>query len=156
MAVPHIQRSHFNHSLVHLTRERKDSDPTVSAFEVLKEILRSKQICGSGKNGFVKGSRRAVCLSEIPLSVLHQFAKPPEEKTLPGKCYRFYGIVISKPAVFDIGGRPVIYLPDAEGNWIPPEEKWRHVRFESGQVDFTHEREWRVQTISIFRKSSST
>ena len=40
--------------------------------------------------------------------------------------------------------RPVIYLPDAEGNWIPQEEKWRHVRFEAGQVDFTHEREWRV------------
>jgi hypothetical protein len=24
-------------------------------------------------------------------------------------------------------------------------KKWRHVRYEHGQVDFTHEREWRVQ-----------
>jgi hypothetical protein len=39
----------------------------------------------------------------------------------------------------------VIYLPDAEAGWIPAEEKWRHVRYEHGQVDFTHEREWRVQ-----------
>ena len=37
-----------------------------------------------------------------------------------------------------------MYLPDSEGNWIPPEEKWRHVRYEHGKVDFTHEREWRA------------
>jgi len=39
----------------------------------------------------------------------------------------------------------VIYLPDNEANWIPDEEKWRHVRYEYGSVDWTHEREWRVQ-----------
>jgi hypothetical protein len=38
----------------------------------------------------------------------------------------------------------VIYLPDGEADWIPPEQKWRHVRFEEGTVDWTHEREWRV------------
>ena len=46
--------------------------------------------------------------------------------------------------MFEAGGRPVIYLPDAEAVWIPAEEKWRHVRFDE-RVDFTHEREWRVQ-----------
>ena len=30
------------------------------------------------------------------------------------------------------------------GHWIPAEERWRHVRYEPPQVDFTHEREWRV------------
>jgi NAD(P)-dependent dehydrogenase (short-subunit alcohol dehydrogenase family) len=34
----------------------------------------------------------------------------------------------------------VIYLPKSEGDWIPPEEKWRQVRYEHGRVDFTHER----------------
>jgi hypothetical protein len=43
-----------------------------------------------------------------------------------------------------MGGRPVIYLPDKEGEWIPADEKWRHVRFEYGTVDWTHEREWRL------------
>lgn len=38
----------------------------------------------------------------------------------------------------------MIYLPESEGDWIPAEHKWRHVRFEHGSVDFTHEREWRV------------
>ena len=55
-----------------------------------------------------------------------------------------YGVMLSKSAVFQLGGRPVIYLPDAEGTWIPDEHKWRHVRFEHGQIDFTHEREWRM------------
>jgi hypothetical protein len=52
--------------------------------------------------------------------------------------------VLGKGNVFAAGGRPVIYLPDGEGEWIPEEDRWRHVRFERGQVDLTHEREWRV------------
>ncbi|MCG7400383.1 hypothetical protein [Caballeronia zhejiangensis] len=58
--------------------------------------------------------------------------------------YRLYGISMSKKAVFKLGGRPVIYLPEDEGDWIPADQKWRHVRFELGAVDLTHEREWRV------------
>jgi hypothetical protein len=80
-------------------------------------------------------------LSEIPLSAMHQFAEPPSTESAR---YRFYGIALSKRVVFDAGGRPVIYLPDAEGIWIPADEKWRQVRYEPPQVDFTHEREWRV------------
>jgi hypothetical protein len=152
MTTSQIRRSDFSNSLVHLTRERKEYsspdfatqklDRIVPAFDVLKEILSSGTIRGSGNEGYVKGNRRAVCLSEIPLSAMHQFAEPPSEETAR---YRFYGVALSKQSVFEIGGRPVIYLPDAEGAWIPAEEKWRHVRYEHGQVDFTHEREWRVQ-----------
>jgi hypothetical protein len=135
-----------------MTRERKEYssadfatqklDRIVPAFDVLKEILASATIRGSGNEGHVKGNRPAVCLSEIPLSAMHQFAQPPSEETAR---YRFYGIALSKQSVFEVGGRPVIYLPGAEAGWIPPEEKWRHVRYEHGQVDFTHEREWRLQ-----------
>jgi hypothetical protein len=146
-----VRRADFSDSLVHLTRERREFSSndfatqklvrTVSAFDVLKEILGKGVIRGSGNEGYVKGSRPAVCFSEIPLSVMHQYAEPPSALTAR---YRFYGIVISKQAIFDAGGRPVIYLPDTEGQWIPAEEKWRHVRFEAPFVDFTHEREWRV------------
>lgn len=154
MATPTIRRADFNHSLVHLTRERLEYsestnsffDPqkllrTVQPFEVLKEILNSGKIRGSGNDGFVKGNQKAVCLSEIPLSAVSDFASRPEHAEAR---YRFYGIALSKEAVFSAGGRPVIYLPDNEGQWIPPDHKWRHVRFEMGTVDFTHEREWRV------------
>jgi hypothetical protein len=114
----------------------------VPAFEVLKEILASGTLRGSGNEGFVKGNRPAVCFSEIPLSAMHEFAQPPE--VVDTARYRNYGTVIHKSALFKAGGRPVIYLPDGEGQWIPAEEKWRHVRYEPPNVDFTHEREWRV------------
>jgi hypothetical protein len=92
----------------------------------------------------IKGSRPAVCFSEIPLSAMHQFATPPSEAKPRGHSYRPYGIVLSKQTVFRMGGRPVIYIPDDEGDWIPADEKWRQVRFEPPRVDFTHEREWRL------------
>jgi hypothetical protein len=116
----------------------------VPAFDVLKEILSTGVLRGSGNEGYVKGSRRAVCFSEIPLSAMHLFAVKPSDPITRPHDYRPYGIVASKQAVFGVGGRPVIYLPDSEGHWIPAEEKWRQVRFEPPQVDFTHEREWRV------------
>ena len=126
MAIPKIQRPDFSHSLVHLTRDRRvyrwDAQMTkqkltedVPAFEVLKEILLSGTIRGSGNDGFVKGNRRAVCLSEIPLSAIRQFADPPDME--PKHKYRMYGVMLSKAAVFEAGGRPVIYLPDPEGGW---------------------------------------
>jgi hypothetical protein len=151
-----IRRADFSDALVHLTRERREYSSTdflkqellreVSAFDVLKEIMSSGIIRGSGNEGYVKGTRRAVCFSEIPLAAMHLFARPPDDPFEPATKarYRFYGIAISKRALFEAGGRPVIYLPDSEGHWIPPEEKWRQVRYEHGRVDFTHEREWRA------------
>jgi hypothetical protein len=140
--LPPPPRPDFSHSLVHLTRGRAAAPgrEPVTPFQVLTEILVSGLIRGSGNTGYVKGSRPAACLSEIPLSSLREFTKPPAEKAK----YSPYGIVLSKGAVFQAGGRPVIYLPDAETGWIPRDEIWRVVRFEEGTVDFTHEREWRV------------
>jgi hypothetical protein len=147
--VSDVRRPDFNQSLVHLTRERVERSESgvvtrvVRPFDVLKEILASGILRASGNEGYVKGTRRAVCLSEIPLSFVHLFANTPSEENEKGK-YRFYGLAFSKRAIFGAGGRPVIYLPDNEGEWIPDDQKWRHVRFEFGKVDWTHEREWRV------------
>lgn len=153
MPVEPVQRSDISRSVIHFTRERIEYKPsadvmepleiekTVSAFEVLKEIMKSGTIKGSGNAGYVKGKKKAVCLSEIPLSAIRDFASPPSDKNAR---YRYYGIALSKKAVFALGGRPVIYLPDSENSWIPDEEKWRQVRYEFGEVDWTHEREWRI------------
>lgn len=135
-------RPDFTNTLMHLTRERELSGSgsvpkKYTAFEMLKLILSEGII--KGGFGFIKGPNKAVCFSEIPLSSLNHFAKPEPEKAR----YRFYGICINKKAAFEAGARPVIYLPDDEGDWIPSNEKWRHVRFEYGSVDFTFEREWR-------------
>jgi len=132
------RRPDFSQALVHLTKERDGNN----ALDVLKKILTSGILRASGNEGYIKGSGKAVCLSEIPLSSVHLLASPPEK--ISGAKYRFYGVAISKEAVFGAGGRPVIYLPDAEANWIPEEHRWRHVRFEYSKVDWTHEREWRI------------
>src|SRR5262249_23479887 len=140
-----VRRADFTNSLVHLTRERKELNKTTfgldlvaSAFEVLKEILAAGVI--QGGLGFVKGSQPVVCLSEIPLASMDKFATQMDGSTR----YRFYGVALSKQAVFDAGGRPVIYSPDNEAGWIPSDQKWRQVKFEPPHVDWTHEREWRV------------
>lgn len=143
-------RSDFTDSLVHFTRERtgdllqaddvSEDDSSFSSLEVLCQILELGKIIGSNNKGFVKGADTAVCFTECPLSAVKLFASAPEVEKAK---YRFYGIAISKKAAFNNGARPVIYLPDDEGDWIPTDEKWRHVRFEYGSVDWTFEREWR-------------
>lgn len=130
-------RSDITKVLVHLTREAND----LSSFEILLQILTDGKLKGSNNNGFIKGSQSATCFTEAPLSALKHFAT--DESESHNARYRFYGIAISKETAFKQGARPVIYLPDNEAEWIPDTERWRHVRFEQGKVDWTHEREWR-------------
>lgn len=131
------QRGDIVNSLVHLTKEKGDR----TALEVLYKILGDGELIGSTKGGFIKGPHSAVCFTETPLSSLKHFASKPKQKK--DARYRFYGIAINKEGAFKLGARPVIYLPDNEGGWIPRNQKWRHVRYEYGSVDWTHEREWR-------------
>jgi len=143
-------RSDFTNSLIHFTRERKGdliqgkksniNDAEFSALDVVCQILNVGKILGSNNKGFVKGGESAVCFTECPLSAVKLFASGEDVKDAK---YRFYGIAVSKRAAFENGARPVIYLPDHEGMWIPDSEKWRHVRFEYDKVDWTFEREWR-------------
>lgn len=153
-APPQVRRPDFNQSLIHLTKERREEAPktspdqtprVVEAFDVLKEILASGVVRGSGRTGYIKGQRPAACFTEVPLSAVHHIASEPGAEL---RKYRYYGIAVSKRAVFAAGGRPVIYVPDDEGGWIPDNEKWRQVRFEAEaddwRVNWTHEREWRV------------
>jgi hypothetical protein len=145
-----IARPDFTNALIHFTRTRKgkrrhfedaknfekEDQYENRPLDVLNEILCDGFVRGSNNTGFIKGNRTAVCFSEVPLSSVRYFIETER--------YSPYGIAVSKQAAFNVGGRPVIYVPDAEGEWIPAEEKWRQVRFEYGTVDFTHEREWRV------------
>jgi hypothetical protein len=136
------RRPDISEGLIHLTKVKNGK----SAFEVLQQILTSGKLIGSGNFGFVKGTRNAVCLSEAPLSaVSHLIAKSKANcKNKPKEPYSTYGIAISKESIYKLGGRPVIYLPDVDAEWIPDDEKWRQVRFEPPQIDWSHEREWRL------------
>lgn len=148
-----ILRPDFSNALIHLTRSRvgklpyhrrekvfddESSGGQVSAFDVIKEILQDNKIYGSRPDyGYIKGGHTAVCFSEVPFSGLKYMLQDTR--------YEPYGLIFNKNTIFKNGGRPVIYLPDSEAEWIPSEEKWRHVRFEYGKVDFTFEREWRLR-----------
>lgn len=136
------RRPDISEGLLHLTKE-KDEKP---AFKVLQDILISGKIIGSGNSGFIKGKRKAVCFSESPLSAVpHLIEKSTANcKNKSKKPYSTYGLAISKNSIYELGGRPAIYLPDDEADWIPDNEKWRQVRFEPPNIDWSHEREWRL------------
>ena len=136
-----LLRNDISESLIHFTRAKGE----MSALEVLKKILAEGKIEGSTNSGFIKGKKPATCFTEMPISAAKYFATAPDaESPRKGLQFSYYGIAISKRSGFAAGARPVIYLPDDESSWIPEDERWRHVRLEHGEVDWTHEREWRL------------
>ena len=132
-------RPDITHALIHLTSRRAANG--LSAEKALHSILIEGKIKGSGNSGFVKGENTASCFTDMPLSSLNSFI---EDHSGEHK-YEKFGIAMPKQSAFRIGARPVIYLPNLEAKWIPDDEKWRHVQFDHGSVDFTHEREWRCK-----------
>lgn len=138
MEISSDRRSDTSLALIHLTGPRGDSEAIQSLISILSEgIIRS-----SGPEGFIKGSQKAVCFTEMPLSSVFGFVERSRKSRHP---YDFFGIALSKQSAWAQGARPVIYLPNEEADWIPKEHQWRHVRLEYGVVDFSHEREWRVK-----------
>lgn len=114
---------------------------------VLKKILTEGKITGS--NGFIRGNHKCVCFTESPISELAalfslaRIADDPNHRTK----YEPYGIAVKKDWLFAQGGRPVIYQADTEYGLLPGSLQYRHVRYEpNNQIDFTWEREWRIQT----------
>ncbi|MGH8551098.1 MAG: hypothetical protein ACRERU_21340 [Methylococcales bacterium] len=136
MQIDRALRSDMSLALIHLTGPRSGLQPIDSLISLLQE----RRIRATGKSGFIKGDLQAVCFTEMPLSAIPLLVKKSSTSKHP---YGFYGIALHKTNGFSQGARPVIYLPVSETSWIPQEEKWRHVRFEIGTVDFCHEREWR-------------
>jgi hypothetical protein len=132
------RRPDITHALIHLTGDRS-AKRGLTAEQALHSILQEGIIRGSGNDGYIKGPNRAACFTEMPLASVRYFIDSHHGKHK----YKYFGIAISKSSAWDIGARPVIYLPDHEAAWIPEEEKWRHVQFNHGEIDFTHEREWR-------------
>ena len=129
-------RSDISLALIHLTGSRG----TLRPIDALTSILSERVIRASGYSGFIKGGGQAACFTEMPLSAIPLLVQKSQHSKHP---YGLYGIAMHKSNAFSQGARPVIYLPDSEASWIPHDERWRHVRFEYGEVDFCHEREWR-------------
>jgi hypothetical protein len=143
--------------LIHWTRERTIDGKTMTAFEVLKLIIK----CGFLKPSFarrprytvggventIKGRYPAVCFTEQPLDAFIKSCN-----TLPSR-YQPYGIAVRKDRLFEYGGRPVIYGDESQLNELPEDRKYLWVHFQpvpnrslgGYPLDWTHEREWRAR-----------
>lgn len=128
-------RVDLSEQLVHFTR-----GSLVEAEQAFRNIITERKLRGSDKG--IRGGYKVVCFSEAPVDVLAKlFASTGHSFR-----YRPFGVMVSKAWLFERGGRPVIYQPEADFELLPKELQHRHVRFDNpgGDKDFTFEREWRI------------
>ena len=133
-------------------------EPDGTARQVLLKILDDGHIRAtwSFRNGrpTIYGHSAAVCLTEMPLGALLQYAKKRPDAVSP------YAISVLRHEAFAAGARPAIYgctMPHSErttdGFWreldescgIAVHEQYRYVatRLDGVRpIDWTHEREW--------------
>jgi len=128
-------RPDITDKLVHFTSGASEGE----AFQRLRQIVCEQRLVGNGTK--IRGNYKCVCFTEAPLPYLqHGFVNPSAYTR-----YSRFGVLVEKRWVFEQGGRPVIYQPDVEFDLLPEPLRWRHMRYEPGVIDFTWEREWRVQ-----------
>ena len=132
-------RADISPSLIHFTSGNDWND----AFDNLLSIISSQTIYGS--HNMIKGEFNCVCFSEAPIRAIPQGLKNINNYSK----YSPFGILVSKAWLFHQGGRPVIYQPLEEYFQLSDDNKWRHMTYNpihDPPIDFTWEREWRVQT----------
>jgi len=126
-------RIDITNELCHWIKAKTDDE----AIDILCNIMSQRKIVGS--NGFVKGAYDCVCFTESPYSEFHKQKHR----------YKKYGVLVTKNWAFSKGGRPVIYQTEEEFHSLPEELRWRHVTFNPPNIDFTWEREWRINSSEI-------
>lgn len=86
---------------------------------------------------------KGLCFTESPLlgfaALLDYMGRTYPESPL----YTAYGVAIRKSWFFDLGGRPVIYLPKGEFEHLKEPIQYLWEEYEPGRADFTWLREWR-------------
>lgn len=141
-------RADLTNELIHFIKGASEED----AYQTLVSILRDK--CLIGSTGRIRGAYRCVCFTELPRTLLQHQGFVNQFGTTR---YKKFGIMLPKEWLFEHGGRPVIYQTDEEFNDLPESHRWRHVRFDPlNGVDFTWEREWRIQIDELPLDSSLT
>lgn len=145
------QRRDVGNLLIHLTRTPEKpivlGRVTMSAHprNVIQKIASEGRFLGS--DGFIKGGYRCVCFTEAPIAeipTIVRLAREAADISLHPR-YEPYGVAVPKEWLFARGGRPVIYQSEDEYVQLPEDVRYRHVRYEPGNVDFTWEREWRIK-----------
>jgi hypothetical protein len=133
-------RSDISDDLIHFVRRESPEE----AFGVLEQIVLGRRLLGG--TGYIKGAHCCVCFTEAPLDSIAEVVWRSQSAELK---YQAFGIKVSKRWLFERGGRPVIYEPDADYQLLPAAFQYRHVRYEpcgDHPIDLTWEREWRINT----------
>ena len=126
-------------NLIHLLRGDTRSD----AFDLLRIIIAER--CLTGDSRAVRDGSRCVSFAEAPIRQLREVFRWGAERDAQ---LQPYGVLLGKDYLFALGGRPVIYQPDAEYDQLPVALRYRHVRYDPltvPPIDFTWEREWRLR-----------
>ena len=123
-------RPDISDKLVHFT----SGATACEAFERIRYVVSEQRLIGSGAR--IRGNYRCVCFTEAPLTSLQHGLVNPSVYSR----YSPFGVLFDKQWVFDQGGRPVIYQPDAEFTLLPELLRWRHMRYEPGVIDFASSR----------------
>lgn len=149
------ERNDITGYLIHLTKGKEIENEKFNVFEILIKILKDKKLIGSTtESGFIVGDKRAVCFQESPIYSLSQNIyyeqKLFKEEKLKKKRYVGVGLMFTKPYIYKKGGRPVIYDKTTEAKkYLPKDQWWRIVNYdlsdENNIIDWTYEREWRVE-----------
>lgn len=125
--------------LIHFTK----GETSEAAYARLCTILNDGFLRGS--DHLIMGNYRCVCFTEAPRAAM---AAGLVNNWNYGR-YAPFGLIFDKRWLFEQGARPVIYQPAAEFYDLPASHAWRHMTYEPDRdppVDFTWEREWRLQT----------
>jgi hypothetical protein len=131
-------RADVSDKLIHFTK----GSSWPEAFDTLRKITNDRRLIAG--TYMIRGGYPCVCFTEAPLAAVSAAFLNDAFSSR----YAPFGLMFDKSAVFDVGGRPVIYQPEDEYSSLPEVTRWRHVRFDlagDSVVDFTWEREWRVR-----------
>lgn len=117
-----------------------------SARGVLEKILSEGKLLGSDR--WMGAGHKCICFTEAPISelaALFSLVKIAASEDQRPR-YEPYGIAVAKKWLYSKGGRPVIYDKKDAYDKLPDELKYRHVTYDpENKIDFTWEREWRIQ-----------
>lgn len=137
-------RPDISDKLVHFTSGSSYDD----AFDDLRQIIAERRLIGSGDK--IRDNYQCVCFTEAPLTSLQYGLVKPSAYSR----YSPFGLLLEKKWLFDQGGRPVIYQPESDFPLLHERLRWRHMCYEPGVIDFTWEREWRIQCAELSFESN--
>ncbi|WP_269243094.1 hypothetical protein [Flavobacterium limnophilum] len=142
-----FKRPDLSSTLIHFTKGENDDE----AFENLYSILIDK--CINATKFKSLEDNEIVCLTETPLKIIMEYGFTNHTNY---SNYRKFGLMFDKEEIYKIySGRPALYLEKKCFNKLSNDLKWRFALFEPSFkykelpkkpfIDFTWEREWRVQ-----------